>query len=908
MLRPGSLIAQYLALRDQPPDRIGLWIASPLSPHPRQESRLGYSVPMGQLFDTSPIPADPAQRYAQVALERGIDTHGLTYSIPPQLQGLRIGERVVVPLGRANKREIGYVVEVTDRCDFAKVKPIESRDPQSVALTEDLIKLAHWMAGYYCCPLGMVLATMLPAGVKHDTGRTKQTVVGLPGTEAETGTGADKPVPNKQEANKQAEQVASDELAVAEKTDGADDSADPKAKKDKKLKVTKLQRAVLDQAVALAKQGRPWVPIKELADCAGARTVTPVKQLIDKGMLIAQVHSVVKADRQGNLQLTDMMQAEDQADRLNLTDAQRIAVDRLCADVHKGFGVFLLLGVTGSGKTEVYLRLIEHLLNSKSNEPTSANSSQTLSKTESDAVSGGGAGTGVGTGAGAIILVPEIALTPQTVKRFLERFHCDDESRVAVLHSGLTAAQRHQQWRRIKDGKADIVVGARSAIFAPLPKLGVIIVDEEQESSYKQDQLPRYHARDVAIKRAQLLDIPVLLGSATPSLESYYNATHRKTHQLLTLPTRVAGLQLPHVAIVDMNEERRKRYQNTGKAGVHLLSLKLEHELQRTFKEGGQAMLLLNRRGYANYIACPDQRCGWMMYCDYCDASMIYHKSKTLPTGGNLRCHHCLAEQLLPSNCPICSKKISVFGLGTQRVEEEIERKFPDIKVLRMDRDTMKRGRDYFEALESFRTGEINLLVGTQMIGKGLDYPNVHVVGVISADTALHLPDFRASERTFQLVAQVAGRCGRGQTPGRVVVQTFQPNDPTIVAAAKHDYEGFAARELTLRAEASLPPISRMARIVVRHRDHAKCTEMASDLAGHLESFNTKLKLDIQLRGPMPCPIARVAEYHRYQIELIAPPPDAASRLQKLMTTLRNAKLLKSDHSTAVDVDPVALL
>jgi len=436
----------------------------------------------------------------------------------------------------------------------------------------------------------------------------------------------------------------------------------------------------------------------------------------------------------------------------------------------------------------------------------------------------------------------------------------------------------------------------------------VIVVDEEQESGYKQDQLPRYHARDVAVKRAQLLDVPVVLGSATPSLESYFNATSRKSYHLLRLPHRVKGLKLPQVVIVDMNDERRKRYQNTGQGGIHLLSLRLESQLQQAFKADGQGMLLLNRRGYANYISCPDHRCGWLMYCDYCDAPMVYHKDKTLPTGGNLRCHHCLAEQILPAKCPLCARKVTVFGLGTQRVEEEIERKFPGIRTLRMDRDTMRRGRDYYDALESFRRGDIDLLLGTQMIGKGLDYPNVRVVGVISADTALHLPDFRASERTFQLVAQVAGRCGRGDHPGIVIVQTFQPNDPTIVAASKHDYEGFAERELALREEAGLPPISRMARIVIRHKENVRCHQMAAELAEHLKRDNRQLDLGISMRGPMTCPIARIAEYHRQQVELIAPPPDAASRLQKLMTHLRNGRLLKSDHRTAVDVDPVALM
>jgi len=495
------------------------------------------------------------------------------------------------------------------------------------------------------------------------------------------------------------------------------------------------------------------------------------------------------------------------------------------------------------------------------------------------------------------VLVPEIALTPQTVARFMHRFDS-----VAVLHSGLTAAQRHEQWRRIREGDANIVVGARSAVFAPLPKVGVIIVDEEQENSYKQDQLPRYHARDVAVKRGQLLGIPILLGSATPSLESYDNATRRGSYQLIELPDRVMNMKLPRVELVDMIAERRKR------RGVHLLSSRLEHVLEHTLHDGGQAMLLLNRRGYANYIACPDQNCGWLKSCDYCDVTMVYHKDKRLPTGGNVRCHHCGAEQLLPQHCPTCSRKVTVFGLGTQRVEEELVRKFPELRYQRMDSDVMRTGRDYHDTLESFRKGELQVLVGTQMIAKGLDFPNVRLVGVVSGDTSLHMPDFRAAERTFQLITQVAGRAGRSDEPGKVIVQTFNPDDITIRFAAQHDYPGFAKYELAQREQVMLPPFSRMARIVVRDRENDACFEHAQKLWQHLQINNDAQGKRVRLRGPMPCPISRVAGYYRWQIELISPPPGGAAGLQNLLTALRNERLLISDARMAVDVDPVDLL
>jgi primosomal protein N' (replication factor Y) len=362
---------------------------------------------------------------------------------------------------------------------------------------------------------------------------------------------------------------------------------------------------------------------------------------------------------------------------------------------------------------------------------------------------------------------------------------------------------------------------------------------------------------------------------------------------------------LPKVEIVDFTQERRKRYEYTGKAGVHLLSIRLEAAIKQTLDAKAGTLLLLNRRGYANYIACPDHHCGWMMKCDYCDATMVYHKDATLPDGGYLHCHHCTAKQMLPKWCPLCGKKVTVFGLGTQRVEEELARKFPTARLLRMDSDSMRGARDYEASLDRFRSGQIDILLGTQMIAKGLDFPNVRLVGVISADTALHMPDFRASERTFQLVAQVAGRTGRGSEPGTVIVQTFSPDDPAITLAARHDYETFAARELNLRSEMGLPPVTRMARIVVRDKDHVRCVAQASALATHLNEANAALALHVRIRGPAACPISRIAEFYRMQIEMIA--ADAAT-LQKLLTALRNARLLKSDQHTAVDVDPVDLL
>jgi primosomal protein N' (replication factor Y) len=802
---------------------------------PSRGSRV-YHAAMDLFGEDDPSLAPGAKRFAQVALEQSIDASGgLTYAVPDALSDLAVGERVVVPLGRGNKPAVGFVIGVSDQPDprVKRVKWVASREVGGVSLTGELVELARWIAGYYVAPLGMVFMAMLPAAVKHGTGSVRRALV-RPAS----------PTP-----------------------DG--------------VRLTKLQRAIVEAAKAAG----DFIELKQLADAAGAKTVGPVRQLVDKGVLEVHQARVVVSD----LDLRASAEASPPV-ALELNAGQRDALSALSQKLGRGFGVHLLHGVTGSGKTEVYLRVIERLREADPH-------------------------------AGVIVLVPEIALTPQTVGRFFGRFDAD---RVAVLHSGLTAAQRHQQWRRIRNGEAAIVVGARSAIFAPLPRVGLIVVDEEHESSYKQDQVPRYHARDVAIKRAQLHDVPVILGSATPSLESWHNAQHGR-FALLSLPERAPGMKMPEVEIVDLVKER------TARRGVHLISQRLEMEIGRVLgrrlvraeahghlsaraldlsggTSGGRVILLLNRRGYANYIACPDHRCGWMMGCERCDVTVVYHRDASLPAGGLVRCHHCDAEQLLPELCPVCARKVTVFGLGTQRVEEELAKKFPGIRTARMDSDSMRSAKDYQRTLDAFREGSLDVLLGTQMIAKGLDFPSVRLVGVISGDTSLHMPDFRAAERTFQLIAQVAGRAGRSGERGRVIVQTFSAQDPVIALAAAHDYVGFATRELQTRAEVGLPPVGRMARIVVRDRDHVAATVRARALADHLEAFNDKLGGRVRIRGPMACPIARVAEHHRIGIDLLAPPPDAAATLQRLLTALRNTGLLISDGHTAVDVDPVALL
>ena len=792
--------------------------------------------------------------FVTVALERSIDAAGggFSYSVPAALAGLAVGQRVTVPLGRGNKPVSGWVVDASDTPDPAvkRYKPVLALSDDGPPMPDELVTLARWIAGYYCCPLGMVFGTMMPAAVKRATGRRMRERV----------------------------------RAVALGDDAA-------------LKLSPLQSGL--HAAALADGG--WLDPRDLADRAGAKTQGPIKQLLAKGLLESKRVAVVESD----LDLRAQKEAAHADTPPPLMDSQRAAVDAVTAKLDAGFGVHLLHGITGSGKTEVYLRIIAALLRSSGRVVEWPSGQVGNDGSGSAAVSDLHSATGpLGhsatspAAAGVIVLVPEIALTPQTVGRFIARFG----ETVAVLHSGLTAAQRNAQWGRIRAGGARIVVGARSAVFAPLPKVGLIVVDEEHEGSYKQDQLPRYHARDVAVRRAQLVGCPVLLGSATPSLESFAHATAGR-YALHRLPDRVPGARLPEVEVVDLQRERQER------KGVHLLSRRLEALITSNHAAGGQAVLLLNRRGYANYIACPDHRCGWMMRCHHCDVTMVYHRrlhgERGLPAGGVVRCHHCQAEQMLERVCPESGHNTTIFGLGTQRVEEEIARKFPQLKLARMDADTMRSAADYRRVLDAFGAGETDLLLGTQMIAKGLDVENVRLVGVVSADTALNLPDFRASERTFQLIAQVAGRAGRGQYRGRVVVQTFSPDDPAITRAAAHDFEGFAAAELESRAPVGLPPAGRMVRIVLRDLDAAALKRRGGELAQGLRAAVEQEGAAVRVRGPADCAIARIADHHRMQIELMA---DAAAPIQRVLTVLRNAGTLISDTHTAVDVDPVSLL
>ncbi len=785
---------------------------------------------MDSLFAQHDSHTEPAH-YVRVAVERRVELRdpfedGLTYSSPEYLP---VGTLVEVPLGRGNTPAEGIVVdaggkELLEGFDPRKVKPIHRAHAR--VLTEDLVSLGRWIARYYIAPLGMTLANMVPSAVKADTGRKHEERL-----EPVSDLDADLP-----EGVKLAPSAKSALASLRERKDIA------------------------------------WpASARTLADLIESKTVAPINRLVKAGLLRPVTHTSVRSRK------LDADSIFDAQTHFEPTPAQSAAIEGV-AESLGDFSTHLLHGITGSGKTEVYLKLIEKVLQR---------------------------------GMTAIMLVPEIALTPQTAGRVQSRLGADN---VAVLHSGLTAAQRNSAWESVLGGSARVVVGARSAIFAPIQRLGLIIVDEEHDSSYKQDQLPRYNARDVAIVWAHTVGCPVLLGSATPSLESWANVESGRS-KIWNLPDRVGGGSLPGVRIVDMFEERQKH------ADIHhcappaelLVGPTLAKALERTLSEGGQAVLLLNRRGLAGFVGCVSPKCGWVLQCHHCSTRMVVHKMPSLARGGYVRCHHCSAEQILPGQCPDCASKLRQFGAGTQRAEEVVEaltQTMPEPcrlrageTLVRVDADAMRSGRELFETLARFARGEIRVLLGTQMISKGLDVANVRLVGVLSADTALNLPDFRAGERTFQLVSQVAGRAGRGEHPGTVIVQTFEPEAPAILLAAAHDYHGFAQAELSLRKIVGLPPATRMARIVCRDKDLAKARSAAQTIAdASAEMVHRGL---VRLMGPMPCPIERIADHFRFSVELTA---GDSGKLQTAMQTLRKRGVLLSDTKTAVDVDPLALL
>ena len=739
----------------------------------------------------------------EIALRKEFD-----YSIPVELAGqIDVGSRVQVPFGP--RKILGVVTAIAEESGRANLKPILKVIGAQTLVTPKVLKLARWIGEYYCCAPEIALKSVLPEAVrKEDAGwRERLFVRALP---------------------------FSGEFP----------------------KLPKRQQEVWNLV-----EERRELPLAELLELTKTTAAT-VRKLEDRS-LVSITSEVSERDpyaREIILPTQNIVLNPAQAAALAKITAAMDARISPTPSVELPTATFLLHGVTGSGKTEIYLQAIARALEQ---------------------------------GKGAIVLVPEISLTPQTVERFKARFSSGKlQTLVAVLHSHLSAGERHDEWHKIRQGRARIVIGARSAIFAPVEPLGLIVVDEEHEHTYKQEESPRYHARDVAIMRGQMENAVVVLGSATPSLESFYNCKKGK-YTLLELPERVDDQKMPHTRVVDMRQTARD-----GK-GPPLFSPQLKEAITQRLERGEQTILFLNRRGYSTSLLCP--KCGYVATCPNCSVSLTYHRTEQ-----KLSCHICGHSEKVPSVCPEPKCKnpaIRFAGTGTQKVEEVLAKLFPKARIKRMDADTMKRKDDYRHVLGDFRAGKIDILVGTQMIAKGLHFPNVTLVGIIYADSALHQPDFRAGERTFQLLTQVAGRAGRGDVEGEVFVQAFTPFHPAIQYARRHDFNGFFDQELEFREQLKYPPFSRVALLTLKGRNEEKVKFSAEHLKRELEKKLKELK-DLIIAGPAPAPLLRAENFYRYQIMLRTRAMSALSReLAKMIQSLA----LPGDVSLAVDIDPVNL-
>ncbi len=743
----------------------------------------------------------------EIALRKEFD-----YLIPPELAGeVTVGTRVKIPFGP--RQVTGCVTALVEHSPHTNLRAIVRVVGEPSLVTPRVLELARWIADYYCCAPEIALRSVLPEAVRKEKSGWRE------------------------------------RLFVR--------SATPPGERPK---LTPRQEEVL--AVL---QARGEMPLQELV-AAAETTADTVRRLEDKGFVTVAAE-VSERDPYANEQILPTLPLVLDAEQTRALTAITTAMEKAAIPVDPSApaepasaAAFLLHGVTGSGKTEVYLQAIAHALER---------------------------------GRGAIVLVPEIALTPQTVERFKARFSSGPlRTLVAVLHSHLSAGERHDEWHKIRQGRARIVIGARSAIFAPVEPLGLIIVDEEHEHSYKQEEAPRYHARDVAVVRGRRENSVVVLGSATPSLESYYNTKNGK-YTLLEMPTRVDSKKMPVVRVVDMRQAARLE------KGVPIFSPQLKEAITQRLERAEQTMLFLNRRGYSSSLQCP--KCGYVAQCPNCSVSLTFHRRDD-----KLACHVCGHTAKVPSVCPEAKCRnpaIRYAGMGTERVEETLTKLFPKARIQRMDSDLMKRKDDYRRALGDFKIGKIDILVGTQMIAKGLHFENVTLVGVIYADLSLHMPDFRAGERTFQLLTQVAGRAGRGDIEGEVFVQAFTPFHPAIQFARRHDFAGFYDQELEFRAQLKYPPFTRVALLTLKSRSEEKLQFTADFLKVEVEKAAVGLK-DLIIAGPAPAPLLRAESFYRYQIMLRTPQmPQLSRRLAALLTTLK----LPDDVTLAVDVDPVNL-
>jgi len=738
--------------------------------------------------------------YVRVIIDRAIHRE-LDYLVPETLsERISVGSRVRVPF--RDKSALATVVATLAQSEAEGIRPIEAVVGDTPVLSEELLELGNWMSTYYCCPIETVMRSLLPQVIRRaEIGWKKQLFV-----------------------------------QPARKIDNEE--------------IEQLRRRAPRQAELLEAISRLDAPISaaQLLRKMSLDNQT-LRALVKRGFAELREQAVVR-DPHGDEQFIA-------TSNLELNEEQVLALKQIteALDSPGSARPILLHGVTGSGKTEIYLQAIP----------------ATLTR-----------------GRSAIVLVPEISLTPQTVERFKGRF-AEAQDAVAVLHSHLSEGERHDEWHKIHSGKARIVIGARSAVFAPLKNLGLIIVDEEHETTYKQEEAPRYHARDVAVVRAKIDKCVAVLGSATPSLESYYNAIIGK-YRLATLTQRVDDRQMPLMRIVDLRQERRKE------RAIAILSEKLRGAIADRLEKREQTILFLNRRGFSTSLLCSN--CGEARDCPNCSVALTFHRHVA-----RLSCHLCGHTAAVPKKCPACGKDALIYaGFGTEKVESTVAHIFPNATVRRMDADSMTRKQAYRDTLLNFRAGKIDILVGTQMIAKGLHFPNVTLVGIINADLALHLPDFRAGERTFQLLTQVAGRAGRGETPGEVFVQTYTPFSPSIQFARHHDFAGYFQQELEFRERCDFPPFKHAILITVRSAHEARAKFSAETLARRLKEA---LGPEFILGDAAPAPLEKLQGQFRFHILMRG---EAIVRLSRLVRETLDKLPFPEDVAVVVDVDPYQLL
>jgi primosomal protein N' (replication factor Y) (superfamily II helicase) len=785
------------------------------------------------------------------------------YKVPLHLQDMiERGMRVIVPFGP--RKVQGFVISVGGGTNLDKLKEIEEVLDVTPVLTAELIDLGDWLTTSALCFKITAYQAMLPAALKA---RYKKEV-------KLKGSSLLELPPELREWFRHRETVVWDEFmncdtkslvasikkavtaGVLEVIYKVNDkitkkiikAVEPTCYEDLNQHLNELgnRSAKQKQVIEFFLKHPDPISINELIELTSASR-SAIKSLIEKAILTEQDREVSR-DPYAN-------RVFKKTAPLELTKHQQTVIKPIYHSIiHEQHKTFLIHGVTGSGKTEVYLQSIAKVLEQ---------------------------------GKEAIVLVPEISLTPQMVQRFKERFG----SLVAVLHSGLSTGEKYDEWRKIHNGQVQVVVGARSAIFAPFKNIGIIIIDEEHEATYKQEENPRYHARDVAIQRAKFYNCPLILGSATPSLETYARAK-KDVYQLLEMLERVNDVKLPTVDVVDMREEL--------KAGNRsMFSTALYDKLSDRLSRGEQSVLFLNRRGYSTFVMCRD--CGYVAQCPHCDISLTYHQ-----TSRSLKCHYCGHQEHMPQKCSSCeSEHIRFFGSGTQKVEEEIAKVFPGARVIRMDVDTTRKKGAHEKLLTQFGEGKADILLGTQMIAKGLDFPNITLVGVLAADSMLHLPDFRASERTFQLLTQVSGRAGRHKLPGEVVIQTYTPEHYSIDLVRNHDFISFFEKEMGIRKLQSYPPYYFITVIQVSHPEITKVIEITEKITAYVKRSLSERAIVL---GPVACSIPRIKDRYRYQCMIkYKNEPMLVSVLKEVVENYKR-EITQGNLQVSIDMNPFVLM